>query len=54
MFSKANEILLRKQGLSDFEIYGGVSEIFGTQTVQDQMKSRKRFDEPRIYNPHEL
>lgn len=33
MFSKVTEILQKKQGMSDFEIFGGVSEIFGNQTV---------------------
>lgn len=54
MFSKVTEILQKKQGLSDFEIFGGVSEIFGSQTIQDKMNSKKRFDEPRIFNANEL
>jgi hypothetical protein len=54
MFSKVTEILQKKQGLSDFEIFGGVSEIFGNQTIQDKMNSKKSFVEPRIFNPNEL
>ena len=33
MFSKVTDLVKEKQGLSDFEIYGGVSEIFGNETT---------------------
>ena len=54
MLAKVSELLQAKQGMSDFEIYGGVSEIFGNQTVQDQANSKQRFDVPRKYNLGDL
>ena len=34
MLSKMKQMIEQKKGMSDFEIYGGASHIFATQTAQ--------------------